>query len=43
MVTALTAFVVGVPVINPVDVSMLRPSGNPLALKLVGVFDAVIA
>ena len=33
---------VGVPEINPVPVLTERPSGNPVALKLVGLFVAVI-
>ena len=32
----------GVPVINPVPPATLRPKGNPVAPKLVGVFVAVI-
>ena len=33
---------VGVPEIRPVTVSMDSPAGNPVALKLVGLFVAVI-
>jgi hypothetical protein len=33
---------VGVPVITPVDVLMLSPPGNPVALKEVGLPEAVI-
>lgn len=32
---------VGVPVIAPVEVSILKPAGNPVALKLVGELFAV--
>jgi hypothetical protein len=32
----------GVPEINPVLVFTLRPAGSPVALKLVGLFVAVI-
>ena len=34
--------VVGVPEINPVVVFTDKPAGNPVALKLVGLFVAVI-
>jgi hypothetical protein len=34
--------VVGVPEINPVLVFTVKPAGNPVALKLVGLFVAVI-
>jgi hypothetical protein len=34
--------VVGVPEINPVLVFTDKPAGNPVALKLVGLFVAVI-
>ena len=33
---------VGVPEINPVTVFTERPAGSPVALKLVGLFVAVI-
>jgi 4-hydroxy-3-methylbut-2-en-1-yl diphosphate synthase IspG/GcpE len=36
------AIVVGVPVICPFDVLTNRPPGNPVALKLVGEFVAMI-
>ena len=42
IVTLYVPAVVGVPEINPVLVSTLRPAGNPVALKLVGLFVAVI-
>ena len=42
MVTELTPGPVGVPEITPVEVFTLNPAGNPVALKLVGVFVAVI-
>jgi hypothetical protein len=42
MVTMYVPAVVGVPEINPVLVFTLRPAGNPVALKLVGLFVAVI-
>ena len=42
MVTVYVPAVVGVPEINPVLVFALRPAGNPVALKLVGLFVAVI-
>ena len=42
MVTMYVPAVVGVPEINPVLVFTLRPAGNPVALKLVGPFVAVI-
>ena len=34
--------VVGVPEIKPVVVLIDKPAGNPVALKLVGEFEAVI-
>jgi len=34
--------VVGVPEINPVTVLIVKPPGSPVALKLVGLFVAVI-
>ena len=34
--------VVGVPEINPVLVSTVKPAGSPVALKLVGLLVAVI-
>ena len=34
--------VVGVPEIKPVVVLTVRPAGSPVALKLVGEFEAVI-
>ena len=42
IVTLYVPAVVGVPEINPVLVSTLIPAGNPVALKLVGLFVAVI-
>ena len=33
---------VGVPLIKPVAVFTVSPAGKPLAVKLVGVFEAVI-
>jgi hypothetical protein len=42
MVTVYVPAVVGVPEINPVLVFTLRPAGNPVALKLVGLLVAVI-
>ena len=36
------AAVVGVPEISPVAVLIDRPAGSPVALKLVGEFEAVI-
>ena len=33
---------VGVPEMTPVTVLMLRPAGNPMALKVVGLFVAVM-
>jgi hypothetical protein len=42
IVTLNVPAVVGVPEINPVLVFTLRPAGNPVALKLVGLFVAVI-
>ena len=42
MVTLYVPAVVGVPEINPVLVFTDRPAGSPVALKLVGLFVAVI-
>jgi hypothetical protein len=42
IVTVVTAAVVGVPEITPVVVSTLKPAGNGVALKLVGLLVAVI-
>ena len=42
MVTVYVPAVVGVPEINPVLVFTVRPAGNPVALKLVGLLVAVI-
>jgi len=42
MVTLFVPVVVGVPEISPVLVLTLRPAGNPVALKLVGLLVAVI-
>ena len=42
MVTVYVPAVVGVPEINPVLVLTLKPAGSPVALKLVGLFVAVI-
>ena len=42
MVTLNIPTTVGVPVISPVVVLTVKPAGKPVALKLVGVFDAVI-
>ena len=42
MVTLDVPAVVGVPEINPVLVFTDKPAGNPVALKLVGLFVAVI-
>ena len=42
MVTLYVPAVVGVPEINPVLVFTLKPAGNPVALKLVGLLAAVI-
>ena len=42
IVTVYVPAVVGVPEINPVLVFTLRPAGNPVALKLVGLLVAVI-
>ena len=42
MVTLYVPAVVGVPEINPVLVFTDKPAGNPVALKLVGLFVAVI-
>jgi len=42
MVTELMPATVGVPLITPVVVSTLNPAGKPVALKLVGVWLAVM-
>jgi hypothetical protein len=42
IVTVVVAAAVGVPVIFPVEELTLRPAGNPVALKLVGVLLAAI-
>ena len=42
MVTLYVPAVVGVPEINPVLVLTVKPEGNPVALKLVGLLVAVI-
>ena len=42
MVTLYVPAVVGVPEINPVLVFTDKPAGSPVALKLVGLFVAVI-
>jgi len=42
IVTLYVPAVVGVPEINPVLVSTLKPAGRPIALKLVGLLVAVI-
>jgi hypothetical protein len=42
IVTLYVPAVVGVPEINPVLVFTDKPAGNPVALKLVGLFAAVI-
>ena len=42
MVTVYVPAVVGVPEIKPVLVFTDKPAGNPVALKLVGLFVAVI-
>jgi len=42
MVTLYVPAVVGVPEINPVVVFTVKPDGNPVALKLVGLLLAVI-
>ena len=42
VVTVYVPAVVGVPEINPVLVLTLKPAGSPVALKLVGLFVAVI-
>lgn len=42
IVTEEVAAVVGVPEITPVLVLTLRPAGNPVALKLVGLLAAVM-
>jgi hypothetical protein len=41
-VTLVVAAAVGVPEISPVVVLMVSPAGNPVALKEVGLFEAVI-
>jgi hypothetical protein len=41
-VTLVVAAVVGVPEISPVVVLTVSPAGNPVALKEVGLFEAVI-
>ena len=40
--TVVVPVAVGVPVMAPVLVLTLRPVGNPVALKLVGLLEAVI-
>jgi len=42
IVTLNVPAVVGVPEINPVLVSTVKPAGSPVALKLVGLLVAVI-
>ena len=42
IVTVVTATVVGVPEMTPVVVSTLKPAGNSVVLKLVGLLVAVI-
>ena len=42
IVMVLVLAVVGVPEMTPVAVFTVRPAGNPVALKLVGVFFAVM-
>ncbi len=42
IVTAALPAAVGVPLICPVAVFTASPAGNPVAPKLVGLFDAVI-
>jgi hypothetical protein len=42
IVTVYVPAVVGVPEITPVLVFTLKPTGNPVALKLVGLLVAVI-
>ena len=42
IVMVLVLAVVGVPEITPVVVFTVRPAGNPVALKLVGVLFAVM-
>lgn len=42
IVTLYVPVVVGVPEINPVVGSTVRPGGKPVALKLVGLLVAVI-
>ena len=42
IVTVYVPAVVGVPEINPVLVSTVKPAGSPVALKLVGLLVAVI-
>ena len=41
-VTFVVLAAVGVPLMRPVEVLTLRPAGNPVALKLVGVLVPVI-
>jgi hypothetical protein len=41
-VTLVVAAVLGVPEIRPVVVLTVSPAGNPVALKEVGLFEAVI-
>jgi hypothetical protein len=41
-VTLVVAAVVGVPEMRPVVVLMVSPAGSPVALKEVGLFEAVI-
>ena len=43
MVTEKVPLTVGVPEIAPVAVSILRPAGSPVALKLAGLLLAVMA
>jgi hypothetical protein len=42
IVTVYVPTVVGVPEINPVLVSTVKPAGSPVALKLIGLLVAVI-
>ena len=42
IVTLVVPVVVGVPLTCPVEVFTLKPAGNPVAAKLVGVLLAVI-
>ena len=42
IVMVLVPAVVGVPEMTPVAVFTVRPAGSPVALKLVGVFFAVM-